>query len=97
MAAKFVKDPDSLLDYKVDWGDWLGDDQIVSALAFTDSVASAQTSGLRIASTMISASAAVVTWLSAGVLDTEYSVTVRVWTSAGRRNDESFSVVIEEE
>ena len=97
MAAKFVKDPDALLDYKVDWGDWLVDDQIVSALAFTDSVASAQASGLRIATTMVSASAAVVAWLSGGVLDAEYSVTVRVWTSAGRRNDETFTVVIEEE
>jgi len=94
--AKFVKDPNALLDYKVDWGDWLLDDAIVSAIAFTDTLASAQTSGLRIASTTISASAAVVVWLSAGVLDTEYTITSRIWTSAGRRNDESFTVVIEE-
>lgn len=97
MPAKFVKDPDALLDFKVDWGDWLETDQIVSALAFTDAVASAQVSGLRIATMMVSASSAIVTWLSAGVLDNEYSVTVRVWTSAGRRNDESFTVAIEEE
>jgi hypothetical protein len=94
--AKFVKDPNALLDYKVDWGDWLLNDAIVSAIAFTDTLASAQTSGLRIASTTISASAAVVVWLSAGVLDTEYTITSRIWTSAGRRNDESFTVVIEE-
>ncbi len=96
MAAKFVKDPDSLLDFKVDWGDWLDDDAIVSAIAFTDAVASAQTSGLRIATTLISASASVVTWLSGGVMSAEYTVTTRIWTSAGRRNDESFTVVIEE-
>jgi len=96
-VAKFVKDPNALLDYKIDWNDWLGDDQIVSAIAFTDALASAQTSGLRIATTTVSASAAVVVWLSAGVLDTEYTITSRIWTSAGRRNDESFTVVIEEQ
>lgn len=94
--ADFTKDPDALLDYKVDWGEWLGNDQIVSATAFLDATASAQTSGMRIASVVISASAAIVTWLSAGVVDSEYTVTVRIWTSAGRRNDECFTVLIEE-
>lgn len=94
--AHFIKDPDALLDYKVDWGEWLGNDQIISAQAINDTVASAQTSGLRIASTVVSASSAVVTWLSAGVIDNEYTVTVRIWTSAGRRNDECFTVSIEE-
>ena len=94
--ANFVKDPDALLDYKVDWGEWLGDDQIISALVINDPTASAQTSGLRVASTVVSASAAVVAWLSAGVVDSEYTVTVRIWTSAGRRNDECFTISIEE-
>lgn len=94
--AHFIKDPDALLDYKVDWGEWLGNDQIISAAAINDAVASAQASGLRIASVVVSASTAVVAWLSAGVLDNEYTVTVRIWTSAGRRNDECFTVAIEE-
>ena len=94
--ANFVKDPDALLDYKVDWGEWLGNDQIISALVINDPTASAQTSGLRVASTVVSASAAVVAWLSAGVVDSEYTVTVRIWTSAGRRNDECFTIAIEE-
>ena len=94
--ANFVKDPDALLDYKVDFGEWLGDDQIISALVINDPTASAQTSGLRVASTVVSASAAVVAWLSAGVVDSEYTVTVRIWTSAGRRNDECFTISIEE-
>lgn len=94
--ANFVKDPDALLDYKVDWGEWLGNDQIISALVINDATASAQASGLRIASTVVSASAAVVAWLSAGVIDNEYTVTVRIWTSAGRRNDECFTIYVEE-
>ena len=95
--AQFIKDPDALLDYKVDWREWLGNVQIISALAINDPVASAQVSGLRIASYTVSASTAVVTWLSAGVVDEgEYTVTVRIWTSAGRRNDECFTVTIEE-
>lgn len=99
--AKFVKDPDALLDYKVDWNDWLGNDQIISAQAFVDTTAvdgtaAAIASGLRIASTNVSASSAVVTWLSAGVIsEREYTVTVRIWTSAGRRNDECFNIIIE--
>jgi len=99
--ANFVKDPDALLDYKVDYNDWLGNDQIVSATVFTDATAvdataAAILSGLRVASITVSASSAVVAWLSAGVSASEYTVTVRIWTSAGRRDDQCFTVEIEE-
>ena len=30
-AAKFIKDPDAVLDYQADWSDWLGDDTISSS------------------------------------------------------------------
>ena len=99
--ANFTKDPDALLDYKVDFNDWLGNDQIVSATVFcdataVDATANAILSGLRVASTNVSASSAVVAWLSAGIVDSEYTVTTRIWTSAGRRQDECFTVTIEE-
>jgi len=95
MPRTFRKDPDSLLDYKIDWDEWIGTDQIVSAIGITDAVASAQVSGLRVASVSLSGDAAVIIWLSGGVLDNEYHVAGRIWTSAGRRNDECFTVVIE--
>ena len=96
MAKTFRRDPDSLLDYKVDFEEWIGTDQIVSATAITDAVASAQVSGLRVASVSISGDAAVIVWLSGGVLDNEYHVAARIWTSAGRKNDECFTIQIEE-
>jgi acyl-CoA reductase-like NAD-dependent aldehyde dehydrogenase len=96
VPKKFVKDKDALLDYKFDWGEFLGTDQIVSAIAFTDAVASAQASGLRIASVNLSGENAVIVWLSAGVPDTEYEVTVRIHTSAGRRNDECCLLYIQD-
>lgn len=96
MAKTFVKDKDALLDYKWDWSEFLGTDQIVSAYAFVASAALAQTSGLRVANMTVSGDNGVVVWLSGGVEDTDNHVTVRIWSSGGRRNDECAVIYIED-
>lgn len=89
MPATFRKDPDALLDYKIDWQTWLGTDTIVSAAV------SAQ-SGIIVASHSVSGNVSHVIWVSAGTVSEEYTITSRIWTSAGRRNDQSFIIQIEE-
>lgn len=89
MPAYFRKDPDALLDYKVDWQSWLGSDTIVSAAVSAES-------GIIAAANSVSAGVSHVIWVSAGTVGQEYTITSRVWTSAGRRNDQSFIISIEE-
>lgn len=95
----FKKDSDALLDYKIDWTSWLNNkDSIVSAVAFIDSPGTAAVSALKIAASIVSANGqSHVVWLSAGVESTTYKITSRVWTSAGRRNDDSFWVMIQQQ
>lgn len=96
--SSFRKDADARIDYKLDWTQWLNGDDIVSAYAFIDSPGTAAVSAVKIAASYVSANQEVhVIWLSAGVELTEYQITSRVWTSAGRRDDESFFVVINQE
>lgn len=93
MSSNFVKDPDALIDYKVDWQQYLNGDDIVSAAV----TAFPQVSGgVRVAAFAVSSnSKSVVIWLSAGVTAEEVNITNRVWTSAGRRDDRTFFVSVE--
>lgn len=90
MPSVFRKDPDALLDYKVSWQTWLNGDSIVSAAV------SAQ-SGIIAAANSVSGNVSHVIWLSAGTVGNEYNITSRIWTSAGRRNDASFTIRVEEQ
>ena len=90
--ADYVKDPDALLDYKIDWSVWLtasGGDFITSANA------SAET-GI-----IIKTSAATSTihtfFVSGGTVGVEYTITSRIHTNGGRRNDQSIVIAIEEQ
>lgn len=87
--AGFTKDPDALLDYLVDWEDWLSTgDFIVSA-------ATSATSGLTV-STQAFTSTQHTIWLSGGTKGTDYIVTSRVWTNGGRKDDRSFKIRVKE-
>lgn len=79
------KDPDSVLDYVVDWSDWLGADTITNA-AFT------VPAGLTKQSETFNATSATV-WLAGGTAGTSYNVNCRVTTAAGRVVDRSFRVI----
>lgn len=93
--AQFRKDPDALLDYKVDWNSWLGtSDHIVSVCAFVDD--DAEAAGFRVAASVVSANVSHIIWLSAGVVGDVYNITSRIVTNAGRRNDQSFTIEIVE-
>lgn len=80
------KDPDSVLDYAVDWSDWLAGDTITTA-DFT------VPAGLTRQSQNASATVATV-WLAGGTAGATYSVNCRIVTAAGRTADRSFRVVM---
>ena len=84
----FTKDPNAVLDYSIDWGRWLAGDQIAASEWI---VASGLT---KMADSKTVTSATV--WLSGGTAGQSYTVTNRVTTAAGRTEDRSFTIRVEE-
>jgi len=84
----FTKDPNAVLDYSIDWTRWLAGDQIATSEWIIPS-------GLtKMADSKTSTSATV--WLSGGSVGQSYTVTNRITTAAGRTEDRSFIIRVEE-
>lgn len=79
-----VKDPDSRLDYEMDWTDWLREGETITAFE----VFNASAPGLTIGA-VFQANGKVVWRVSGGILGAAYIVTCRVTTSADRADDRS--------
>lgn len=84
----FVKDPNAVLDYYVDWTRWLNGDTIATSVWTV-------AAGLTIANDTHTTTAAIV-WLSGGTVSETYKVTNRITTTGGRTEDRSFDVKIAE-
>jgi hypothetical protein len=84
----FTKDPNAVLDYSIDWTRWLAGDQIAASEWI---VASGPT---KMADSKTATSATV--WLSGGTAGQSYIVTNRITTAAGRTEDRSFTIRVEE-
>ncbi len=84
----FVKDPDAVLDYPIDWSDWLNDvsDTITDSTWLVPA-------GLTEVSASFTDTATVI-FLSGGTLRQTYSVTNRINTAGGRTADHSISIEI---
>jgi hypothetical protein len=98
MSSRFLKDPDATLDYLVNFGRWLPVGDTITTRTVTVGTGITKVSDAIVAGTDVNgasvASAAVLVWLSSGVLGQEYPVTCHVTTAAGRINDETFTVRI---
>jgi hypothetical protein len=79
-----TKDPNSTLDYTINWASWLTTDTI-SAVAWTVETGITQTATSNTTTTAT-------IWLSGGEAGTEYTVTCRVTTTAGRIDDRSIAI-----
>jgi len=89
MIDSFVKDPAATLDYGCDWSEWLAAGETIAASEW--SVAAGLTKNSDDHTTTLA-----VVWLSGGVAGTTYRATNRVTTSAGRIDERSIYVVVEE-
>lgn len=78
-ADTWIHDPSAILDYTVDWSDWLGVDTIAS-VTWTVPAGIVKASQ---AETTTKATA----WISGGTAATEYAVACKI-TTAGGRTDE---------
>lgn len=86
----FVKDPDSLLDYRFAWTEWL--EEISDTI---DSVAWVVPTGVTNEADSATTTTATV-WVSGGTLNQSYTVTCRITTVGGRTDDRSLILKIRE-
>lgn len=89
MATTFTKDPQAVLDYQWDWSDWLETAETITAGTVT------ATTGLTLDSSVVGTTD-VTAWLSGGTADQVYPVTCHITTSAGRQDDRTILIRVEE-
>lgn len=87
-APRFIKDPAGTLDYSIDWADWLGDDSISSSSWTVPS-------GLVLGTSQVSPTVATA-WLGGGTVGDSYYVTNHIVTAAGRVDDRSLIIKVED-
>ena len=88
MAKVYTKDPNAVLDYIVNWTDWLDGDTI-STSTWTVGTGLTKDSDSK-------SSTAATAWLSGGTSGCTYSVSNRIVTAAGRTEDRTFYVTVKE-
>lgn len=79
-----TKDPDAVIDYVVDWEDWLNGDTIFTSVWTLDSGLTEDSESETTTTTTI--------FVSGGTAGQQYVATNRILTAAGRTND--FSIII---
>lgn len=83
-AAAFLKDPNAVLDYVVDWTTWLGTDTIVtSTWTVPAGITKDSDSKTNTAATI---------WLSGGTENTDYACVNRITTAGGRTEDQTITI-----
>lgn len=89
----FYKQPVDILDYDVDYGQWLPDgDQVTSANATVDIVGELQVDAIQIPVDGLT----VKVWLSGGLANGRYKVTCTAMTQGGRTKEKEFLLRVKE-
>lgn len=86
--ATFLKDPNAILDYQVDWSPWLGVDTITTSDWIVPT-------GITKQSETNTATTATI-WLSGGTAGTKYQLTNRITTAGGRTDDRTITISVKE-
>ena len=88
MPDIFIKDPDAVLDYTINWTAWLAGDTI-SASTWTVPAGLTKDSDAFGDST-------VTIWLSSGTVDTTYEIINHITTAAGREEDKTLTIICQQ-
>jgi hypothetical protein len=89
MPQTFTKDPDSTLDYLVDWSDQIGaGDYIVSAAVSADPGITLHLQSFTSATHTI--------WLRGGAVNNRYKVRSKIWTQGTRVDERTITIIVRE-
>jgi hypothetical protein len=89
MAKLYAKDPNAVLDYVVDWSEWLAASETISTSTFTVAAGITKDSESNTTTTAK-------VWLSGGTIGTTYRISNRITTNQSRTDDRSFDIRVEE-
>ena len=84
-----LKDPSAVLDYVFDWTEWLAAAETITSHTVT------VPTGMTLESST-AASGIVTAWLSGGTVGTTYRVECLITTSAGRTDERSLWITVQE-
>jgi len=84
-----IKDPQAILDYNIDWNDWLINGDTISSSSWTLST------GITLQSSSVT-DGVTTAWISGGTLGTTYYATNRIDTTQGRREERTITLIIED-
>lgn len=90
--TSYIQDADATLDYVWQWSSWLAADETISEATVTADA------GLTVAPTglpTVIADKAVTAWLTGGTPGTKYGVACRITTSAGRTDERTIRVTVQ--
>lgn len=90
MPQTFLKDADAVLDFGVDWSNWLEDGDTISSSSWTVTPSTITTDSTENTTTVAKI------WLSGGLTGTTYTATNRIVTSDGRTEDRSIYIKVVE-
>ena len=90
----FIKDPNAVLDYTINWTDWLAGDTIVLGGSPVSSQWTVP-AGLTKTNESFNATSATV-WLSGGTVGKIYEVVNRIVTLGGRTENRTLEIAVEE-
>lgn len=83
--ASWEKDPSSVLDYALDWSEWLATNEAISGSTWTPSA------GIFVNSDSSTGSVTTV-WLSGGTAGLPYTVVNHITTNQGRQDERTITI-----
>lgn len=88
MISAFVKDPNAVSDYAVDWTLNTGGDSITASTWTPDSGITVNSSSFTTTKTVV--------WLSGGTLGVNYRVVNHITTAGGRQEDKTIIILCQD-
>ena len=85
---EYIKDPQAVLDYEIDWSEWLGSDTITFSSWTQPEGITRVTHSYDTTSTKV--------WLSGGTVGDRYNVTNEIVTTQGRTDDRTITIIVEQ-
>ena len=87
--ALYKKDPDAVLDFAFDWSSWLAESETINTYTVTVESGLTKDSDSQ-------ADGKVTVWLSGGTAGNWYTVACRIVTSAGRTDERTMRIRVED-
>jgi hypothetical protein len=85
----FTKDPDAVLDYQIDWSDWLPEGDTISTSVWSVGAGLTEDSDTNTTTTAT-------VWVSGGTVGSSYQATNHIVTAQGREEDRTIVIKVSE-